>query len=189
MIKINVGDQNVVKTIIFAILHKNYNLKYSFYDNFEIIKDVIQIVIIDTLNKYIPVKKIDGNDFYTEHSAIFLNINNMENIAITYNGIYVMNNFYNNVVEKYDNNSITITNIITSILQYDFNIKYNFKNFKRDRDEIEHELVTRINLNSFNNIVVQKSNTKLKNIYLNIIDKSKNNATFNILITPTHIVI
>lgn len=189
MNRINIGDRNTINKIITSILLKEYDLKYVFYDNFQIIKDYVEDIIIKTLSKFTCVKKIN-NGIFTEFPSIHLDVDG-EKMAITYNGIIkYKNNSSKETLKISDLNSITITNIITSILQYDFRIKYELINFNTERDAIEQELLKRINLNQFHNIeATPYTKTKLKNIFLKITDKSKKNVHFNILITPKKIII
>lgn len=191
---LNVGDLNTIKKIIKAILIRDHDIKYVFYDNFEVNKDMIENILLDTLNKFVVTKKIKSN-FYTQGSAIFLNVGETDDLVITHDRIYKINNFYGMKDKKIDENSVTLTNIITSILQYDFSIKYKIINFEQNLENIKRELVKRINLNEFHNIYIQeyipRYKSKLKNprLHFTIIDKSKKDTRFNIIITDTCIII
>ena len=187
-------DIHNIDNIVNGIINKNFDIKYNFVSNFKQNRNIITQQIINKLNKYVKAKEVYNNNFYTEQPGIFLQItyNDIEiNIVVLRNIILKVKENHKYLYEPNDN-SIIITNLITAILQYDFNIKYEFKKFEKNLYSIKEELINRININEFHSILASEFipiTPRLKPaIYLKIVDKSKFNTQFLIAITENRII-
>ena len=150
----NVIDNKLLEKIILNMINYNYGFRYTYYGNFEQNRLIISEIILKTINKFKNYETIElsTKDFYTIKPALAFRVidklnKKISDIVVTNDRLINMNDFYKDNHKNASYNSIVITNLITGILQYDFNVKYAFKDFEKNMDKIKIELIKRINLN------------------------------------------